>query len=91
MLEILKGQAKNADRQRLGQVATMLNVELETSLLKLGLYIPAGRTVLTVNWGLDHHAGRCFAGHLRDFHVNVAVAGIHAGILQKSLSNMNQL
>lgn len=81
MFKILEWQSQDTDREGPHQLPTMARVQLKTLLLDLRLNITTVGAIFAVHGRLDNHA-RCLpVGYLRNLQVNIAVAGIHAGIL----------
>ena len=69
----------------------MLNVKSKPVLLELSLDIPSRRTVFTVYRCLYYHPGSSLVCGFRDFHVNVAIAWVHAGIFKERMRYVDQL
>jgi hypothetical protein len=69
----------------------MLNVKSKPVLLELYLDILSCRTVFAVYRCLYYHSGRGLICGFGDFHVNVAIAWVHAGIFKKRVCYVDQL
>src|SRR5216683_7274970 len=69
----------------------MLDVKSKPVLLELSLDILSRRTVFTVYRCLYYHPGSSLVCGFRDFHVNVAIAWVHAGIFKERMRYVDQL
>ena len=91
MFKILEWQSQDTDRNGPHQIPAVVGVQPKALLLELRLNILTIGAIFAVDGRLDDHARCILVGYLRNLQVNVAVAGIHAGILKIRKLYLDQL